>query len=351
MLKLWDRRTGEVFAESCMFAARSRVRLAFAAAEIRRVFNPITGVEYEAGRDWLHTPGSRWLRLAPQSRIPRLDDDDLHPAGSSAILYSAETAERANAVPGGRDGRNVLFNNASFFGRHQIEVDYVAVDPAGFPLFPAAPVGKLPKLRARVASGKGTLRICAIGDSITLGFNATQFVGVKPFQPCYSEMFSDELAEGGLRTSFQNFGINGASSRDFVKIEADCLAAKPDLLIVAYGMNDLLGLTPGEYISVISEIVGRSRAANPGTEYLLVSPMSGNPEWRNTPVVRTKRFAAELRKFAAASGDDVALADVTSAWSEILGRKNFFDMTGNGVNHPNDYGHRLYASVLLAAVR
>ncbi|RRJ97388.1 hypothetical protein Ga0100231_002250 [Opitutaceae bacterium TAV4] len=27
-------------------------------------------------------------------------------------------------------------------------------------------------------------------------------------------------------------------------------------------------------------------------------------------------------------------------------RKGFLSVTGNGVNHPNDYGHRLYADVL-----
>lgn len=28
--------------------------------------------------------------------------------------------------------------------------------------------------------------------------------------------------------------------------------------------------------------------------------------------------------------------------------KNFLDLTGNGVNHPNDFGHRVYARVLSA---
>jgi hypothetical protein len=28
--------------------------------------------------------------------------------------------------------------------------------------------------------------------------------------------------------------------------------------------------------------------------------------------------------------------------------RHFVDVTGNGVNHPNDYGHRLYAQAILA---
>ena len=33
-------------------------------------------------------------------------------------------------------------------------------------------------------------------------------------------------------------------------------------------------------------------------------------------------------------------------WEKLLTRKNFADLSGNNVNHPNDFGHRLYAEVL-----
>ena len=39
------------------------------------------------------------------------------------------------------------------------------------------------------------------------------------------------------------------------------------------------------------------------------------------------------------------LADLTAVWSEMLERKKDWDLTGNGVNHPNDFGHRVYAQV------
>ena len=42
------------------------------------------------------------------------------------------------------------------------------------------------------------------------------------------------------------------------------------------------------------------------------------------------------------------MADLTAVWQELLRRKRHADLTGNGVNHPNDYGHRVYAQVLLA---
>ena len=49
---------------------------------------------------------------------------------------------------------------------------------------------------------------------------------------------------------------------------------------------------------------------------------------------------------AAAARTGVALADMTSMWTEMLKYKKDSDLTGNGVNHPNDFGHRVYAQVL-----
>lgn len=40
------------------------------------------------------------------------------------------------------------------------------------------------------------------------------------------------------------------------------------------------------------------------------------------------------------------VADLTSIWNGFLELKHEWDQTGNGVNHPNDFGHRIYAQVI-----
>ncbi|MCX5670521.1 MAG: hypothetical protein NTU94_04270 [Planctomycetota bacterium] len=40
------------------------------------------------------------------------------------------------------------------------------------------------------------------------------------------------------------------------------------------------------------------------------------------------------------------MADVTSPWLELLKRKPFSDLSGNNINHPNNFGHRVYAEVI-----
>ena len=62
----------------------------------------------------------------------------------------------------------------------------------------------------------------------------------------------------------------------------------------------------------------------------------------------TRAFAFALREWALR--EKVVCADLFSVWDFVLSRKGFFSMTGNGVNHPNDFGHFLYATTILATL-
>lgn len=344
MSLLWNRKTGVVRRESCMFAGTDSVRLLFPASELLRIACPALGTEYQSGCDCSLSPDGRTLKLEPGSRIPHLTERELHPAEPEARFYPAPDA---NAIEGGIDGRNLLFDRRNFFARHQIEVDYRS-DEIDFRSELAPQRDRLPRCRARLAR-RERLNITVIGDSISEGYNATAFVGSPPFEPPYPELVRRELAERfGTTVELRNRAIGGTGCRQAADIADSWLGDRPDLLIVAYGMNDFAHLSATEFIRIMAEIRERCRRTSPDTEYLFVASMSGNPQWRLTPPGPDAEYAAALREFVAGSPGDTALADVHKVWSRILERKSFYDLTGNGVNHPNDYGHRIYASVLVA---
>jgi hypothetical protein len=62
------------------------------------------------------------------------------------------------------------------------------------------------------------------------------------------------------------------------------------------------------------------------------------------------RFDHYRAALAELTGDGVVLADVTRLWSELIARKDPHDLSGNGLNHPNDFGHRMYAQTILASI-
>jgi lysophospholipase L1-like esterase len=130
--------------------------------------------------------------------------------------------------------------------------------------------------------------------------------------------------------------------------DADRLVAeKPDLILVAYGMNDVGRRDPKWFGQQTKALLDRVRAGLPDAEVILVSPMLGNAEWVHTP---RDMFGPYRDELTALAGPGVAVADVTAAWGLLLGHKHDLDLTGNGLNHPNDFGHRVYAQAVLAVI-
>ena len=346
-LKLWDRATRRIFSESCMFAAKRESRLLFPAEKILRVCNPTLELEYEPGRDFLHRPGRCEIVIPPDSRIPFLTDDDLHPAGDEVKFHPDPDAI---AVRGSVDGRNMRFHAGNYFARHQVEVDYIAkiidfeVDPA------LRCADKLPRFRSRLADKSGgDLVLTLIGDSISAGFNATKFVNSPPYQPPYAELVRQQLElRRGAPVKLHNRAIDGTGCRSAEKIRDEYEGDAPDLLMIAYGMNDFAGsLAPEVFIATLDKIISSCRQKNPHTEYLLISSMNGNPTWQLTVPGKDAVYSEEMRKYAQSQDASVALVDNFKFWRQQQKQKSYYDITGNGVNHPNDYGHRFQASAVL----
>ena len=49
--------------------------------------------------------------------------------------------------------------------------------------------------------------------------------------------------------------------------------------------------------------------------------------------------------------EGVAVVNMTGMHASLLEKKRYADMTGNNVNHPNDYLARVYAQTLLQTIR
>jgi lysophospholipase L1-like esterase len=140
----------------------------------------------------------------------------------------------------------------------------------------------------------------------------------------------------GSKVTLRNFAIAGWTSGNGVADVAKVAAEKPDLVVIAYGMNDS---NVKAFAANIKTLMEKVRETSPNAEFVLVSPMLRSPQQS------FDGFRDELAKLC---GTGAVLADMTSVWGEMFKRKSFHDLTGNGINHPNDFGHRLYAQVILA---
>lgn len=298
-------------------------------ADESRVFTE--GVDFDVAADRMR------ILLTPTSRIPYLGFHERFPKKG-----------RPMSITQHRDGtRNLYFSEGHVFHDQQVVVDYVAAGPYKG-VAPTSQLNLLPGAAAKLRAGK-PLRVTVLGDSISTGANASGATGAAPWQPPYPQLVADALLQKYRSTvSVANFSVGGMDVRwgltQLDKVERSA----PDLLVLAFGMNDASGRrSPDEYARMSNEIVMGIQKRLPGCEVVLVATMTGNPDWSYAAPELYPKYRDALRTLVRPG---VALADVTSVWSDVVARKSFMDITGNGVNHPNDFGHRLYAMVISATL-
>ena len=331
--------------ESGMFAVCDRVRLLYRAARVDKVYNAVTGKVWREGVDWAFDRDANAVVRLPGGALPYLDAETVAPPDGKAVYYPAPGA---NAVPGRVGGGNVLFDAKGFFAEHQIEIDYAADGEQTCLAGLDAERGKrLKNFRGKLAR-REAVRITALGDSITEGYHSGRFIGFAPYRKPWFELFADAIAEKfAVRCDRENRGINGAGSDMPLRFKPHLLEGRSDLWVIAYGMNDLSNRDAEEFSENLRRIVAQLSAADPAAEFVLVTPMSGNPAWSHTPPERTAEFADAIRKIPGGE-ERILCGDVHKLWSKVLEVKSFYDLSGNGVNHPNDYAHTIYAAALNA---
>lgn len=205
----------------------------------------------------------------------------------------------------------------------------------------------LPRLRVRLQKGL-PITIAVIGDSISEGYDASGFRSVLPNQPPYARLVADGLQQrhSGVVT-LRNFAVAGSTSEDGRWVAADAAQHLPDLVLIAFGMNDACYASADALATNVSDIVARVAEVSPESECVIVTPM------RPTAVctwVDHERFTPYRDALQRLARRGVVVADVMTLWDAVLHRKHEQALSGNGSNHPNDFGHRLYAQTVLATL-
>ena len=345
------------------------ISLLYPAKQIVSVYSYGLDIRYEEGRDYSLTKDGK-LQVAADGAIPAIAHeafylpvyDPSNPANMPEI-YGTGAQLYTEAIKEG-ETRSLCMT------RWQVRVTYrhSARWNGGVPANQSADLKRTNGI-LNDTDKAGTLKIACLGDSITQGWTASGYenVDIAPHMPPYVELFKTGLQNRYKKAKIElrNFSIAGKTTRwplfeeDGIVNFQSLLAYKPDLVLVAFGMNDGTGIEPKDFSDNIEAIVKQILAARSDTEIVLVSSMLPNQEIRTNwgdgaPICRyqpsfksvLERIAAEFRD----QGKAVVHADVQSVFQHLLQTKRFQDITSNNTNHPNDYMQRVYAQVLLQTV-
>lgn len=286
-----------------------------------RITHPDQVMQYEEGKDFTWKPGSNIIELTFTSRIPFKTAAQMVPPKGSPNMFAT-----------------VLHSEGHFFHDLQVQVSYWHTNDLW--TLPNQPQPEqLTRVLAKLRS-KQPIKLVALGDSITQGFNASGFKPsmAPPYQPSYPQLVANTLQKRfGATVTLVNLGVAGTEPGWGMQMVSKVTEQKPDLVFLAFGMNDGGGFEP-KMRKLRDDVI----AGNPDADIVLVAPMTMNPRFAGAD-----GFIWKSKTLGKMVTNNVALADVTAPWIEVLKKKPYADLSGNNVNHPNDFGHRLYAQVIL----
>jgi len=151
-------------------------KLLFIPSEGFQITHPDLNMRYEEGKDYTWKPGTNVIELTVSSRIPYKTAAEMMPPAGSPNMFAT-----------------VLHSEGRYFHDLQVQVSYwhkkdlwpVEVKPQ-----PERLTRVLTKLRA-----KQPIKLVALGDSITQGFNASGFKEslAEPYQPAYPQLVANTL--------------------------------------------------------------------------------------------------------------------------------------------------------------
>lgn len=234
---------------------------------------------------------------------------------------------------------------------------------------PAYQGEKLSHVVSKLRNKKHT-EILVFGDSISTGSNSSSVLKIHPNLPAWYDLMKTGLEKAynaditltnksmGGWTSAQAVGENpsdGWVGGELVRqkglpalLRDEMPDYSPDLAIIGFGMNDAtLNVGLNNYANNIRKVIDAIRARNADCDIILLGTMLANPQAKNQSKNQTEYSA--LNEKIAAQYENIACVDIGAMHRDLLDSgKKYMDMTGNNVNHPNDFMARIYCMNLLS---
>jgi len=311
-----------------------RARILFPAKKILSIKDVYLEKEYYEHKDW--EVRRREIVLTKNSLIPFLHENDL--------LFKEERV--GFSQPAKESSHYVLFSEGALFPSYQLAVTYIPDRTnSSFPSILGQKENSLSGTLGKLKRGE-PLKIVFYGNSIEAGGNSSGYLGVKPYMPNWPQLVIYNLRMNYLsEISYKNQSKGGMMAKWGMENADERVANEnPDLVVIAFGMNDGTFSVPvNDFISQIEEIMRIAKVRNPMCEFLLVTPMLANPM-----AIQSKMQEDYRQPLWKLANEHVAIADVTNWHKWLLDYKSYQDMTGNNINHPNDYLARWYAHLVSA---
>jgi len=202
---------------------------------------------------------------------------------------------------------------------------------------------RLANVLTSLGNGETAVRVVCFGDSITGVYYHTGG------RRAWCDMLGIALGKTYPKAQIQmtNAGISGhTTSQGLRRMEKDVLAHKPQLVVVMFGMNDVVRTKAEEFEANLRTIVRRCRESDAAVVLCTPNSVYPNP---TRPMTRLAQFAQIVRDVA--TDMSVRLADCFAAYEEIRQKDvTRWRLLMSETIHPGMNGHKFFAEVMAESI-
>jgi lysophospholipase L1-like esterase len=266
-------------------------------------------IDYQEKLDW-QAEGTRLMRTAA-SRIPDFDTYTYTASNDARFEFSAEPRN-----PG------LTINYVVYFDYASNQQDVV--------------------VRSKSPQKEHRKTVC-LGDSIAAGAHTISSYYRNEDSDSWCGLLRTHVGKGAVVI---NRSVPGGVLRSVWADPSPYVADQPDLVILAFGMNDhVAGVSAlPEFSRMLDEVVASLLSRN--MDVILVGFFQQNPLWLEEDPAMTMSYNDAIRSVASARS--VPFIDAYSAFQRVsAGSEPYYHLTADFMHHPNNFGQRIYFSLLV----
>lgn len=274
--------------------------------------------------------------------------DDLSVTGNKYHVFDCVTSTG--------DSVGVVYTEGTLFYSNYLNVTYV-YDPAEFDYSVVKSYSnELSGLTQKLVN-KEDIKMLVFGDSISEGCSSSKHWNREPYSPFYGEIVKNELERiYGVNVELTNYSLGGKTSKWGAGLETanngsynptKIRQLAPDLIIIGFGNNDAGTVSAEDYGTNIKMIADNARQANPDCQIVFLNAYPAQEYFTNRNAQKLLRDTLENLSY---DYDNATFIDMYNLSLKLLEVKEHYEITNNGVNHPNDFMHRVYAMNILSSI-
>lgn len=199
----------------------------------------------------------------------------------------------------------------------------------------------LPRSYEKLLNDK-KLKIALMGDSISNAANSSYEMGFDGYKHWLDTAIETIKKQYGAEISYDNISKSGYGTNWAVTAARELfLKCKADLIVIAFGMNDGAGGMSAENFKInVKTLIDVAREINAETEFILVATPLPNAI---SNIYKTQPLYFDALKQIEKAENGVSVINMTAVSEFLTSKKDYAEISGNNINHPNDFFYAFYS--------